>query len=139
MAQQFRITCAFECLEPLSVEDEERATHIFRIVQEAVTNAITHGKAKDVLARLGAKEARVRSLFETELAAGTKKVRGQPELTRRARKALCLAADEAQRAGRVAYGPQHLLLGLLRTNEGMGFQMLAALEIDLNAVRAEIG
>ena len=31
-----------------------------------------------------------------------------------------------------------LLAGLLRTNEGMGFQMLASLRIDLDAVRAKM-
>ena len=109
--------------------------------QEHMLLALTvqESKAQDALSQLGAWEARVRCLFEAELASGTKKVRGQPELTRRAHRAVCLAADEAQRAGRVAYGPEHLLLGLLRTKEGMGFQMLASLGIDPDAVRAKIG
>jgi ATP-dependent Clp protease ATP-binding subunit ClpC len=59
-------------------------------------------------------------------------------LTPRARQAICLAAEEAQRAGRVAYGSEHLLIGLLRTNEGMGFQMLGSLGVGLDAMRAKI-
>ena len=72
------------------------------------------------------------------LAPGERKTRRKPELTRRARKAICLAAEEAQHAGRVSYGPEHLLIGLLRTQEGAGFQMLASLGVDLDAVRERI-
>ena len=93
--------------------------------------------AKVVLSQLGADEAAVRARFESQLAAGTGRPRGKPPLTRRARRALCLAAEEAQRAGRVTYGAEHLLLGLLRTKDGCGFQILTALGIDLDAVRAE--
>jgi hypothetical protein len=49
-----------------------------------------------------------------------------------------LAAEEAQRAGRVSYGPEHLLVGLLRSEEGAGFQILTALGIHLDEVRARI-
>ncbi len=108
--------------------------------QEHILLALTihDGPAKDILSQMGADQAKVRSLFEAQLAPGAKKARGKPPLTRRARRALCLAAEEAQRAGRVTYGPEHLLLGLLRTNEGAGFQMLTALGIHLDAVRPEI-
>ena len=44
-----------------------------------------------------------------------------------------------QRAGRVAYGPEHLLIGLLRTNERAGFQMLGSLGVGIDAVRARRG
>jgi len=108
--------------------------------QEHILLALTvvESAAKNTLSQLGADEANVRSLFEAELAPGDTKPRGNPELTPRARNAVCLAAEEAQRAGRVAYGPEHLLIGLLRTNEGMGFQMLGSLGVELDAVRAKI-
>ena len=108
--------------------------------QEHILLALTirDTPAKEVLSQLGADEGAVRAQFEAQLAPGTKRPRGKPSLTRRARRALSLAADEAQRAGRVTYGPEHLLLGLLRTEEGVGFQILTALGIHLDAVRAQI-
>ena len=108
--------------------------------QEHIVLALTavEGAAKDALSQLGADEAQVRRLFEAELVPGDKRPRGRPELMPRAHKAVCLAAEEAQRAGRIGYGPEHLLIGLLRTNEGMGFQMLRSLGVELDAVRAKI-
>ena len=44
----FRVTCKFECPAPVYIEDLITATHLFRIAQEAVSNAIKHGKAKEI-------------------------------------------------------------------------------------------
>jgi len=41
----FGVECRFECGVPVLVNDHAMATHIFRIAQEAVSNAIRHGKA----------------------------------------------------------------------------------------------
>jgi len=119
--------------------EADRYRHAY-VGQEHFLLALTmvEGSTKDALAQLGADEGNVRSLFEAGLAPGDRKPRGKPELTRRARKAVCLAAEEARRASRVGYGPEHLLIGLLRTNEGMGVQMLASLGVDLDAVLAKI-
>ncbi|MBI5772383.1 MAG: response regulator [Verrucomicrobia bacterium] len=42
----FRVDCQFLCPRPIRVENDSVATHLYRIAQEAVTNAIKHGKAK---------------------------------------------------------------------------------------------
>jgi PAS domain S-box-containing protein len=39
------IKCAFECDEPIALDDPTRAGHIYRIAQEAGTNAIKHSSA----------------------------------------------------------------------------------------------
>ena len=52
--KMFRITCQFECGRPVLIADYSLGTHLFRIAQEAVSNAIKHGKAKQVLIRLSA-------------------------------------------------------------------------------------
>jgi PAS domain S-box-containing protein len=44
----FRIECRFECNEPVLIRDNVAATHLYRIVQEAINNAVKHGKAKRV-------------------------------------------------------------------------------------------
>jgi excisionase family DNA binding protein len=108
--------------------------------QEHILLALTvvDGVAKDALSQVGVDEAKVRSLFEAELAPGSSEPRKKPELMLRARRAISLAADEAQRSGRVAYGPEHLLIGLLRTGEGAGFHLLTSLGIGLDTVRAMV-
>ncbi|HKH45236.1 MAG TPA: ATP-binding protein [Thermoanaerobaculia bacterium] len=51
----FRASCAFACDRPLGRLDREAERHLFRIAQEAVNNAVAHGKAKRIEIRLGAK------------------------------------------------------------------------------------
>jgi signal transduction histidine kinase len=40
----FRVRCRFHCRKPVQVEDSALAGHLFRIAQEAVNNALKHGK-----------------------------------------------------------------------------------------------
>ena len=46
--KMFRVRCAFDCPEIIKFNDHAAATHLFRIAQEAVSNAIKHGKAKKI-------------------------------------------------------------------------------------------
>ncbi len=52
LAQQtselFHVRCDFKCHPPVNIEDCQTGTHLFRIAQESVTNAIKHGKAKRI-------------------------------------------------------------------------------------------
>ena len=48
----FRINCRFECESPVLVHDGAAAEHMYRIVQEAVRNAISHGRARNIVIRL---------------------------------------------------------------------------------------
>jgi signal transduction histidine kinase len=41
----FRVTCTFRCDKPVLMAENAVATHLFRIAQEAVSNAIKHGQA----------------------------------------------------------------------------------------------
>ena len=45
----FQISCRFECDDPVLIHDERCANHLYRIAQEAVHNAIKHGKAKHIV------------------------------------------------------------------------------------------
>src|SRR5580700_5426768 len=51
----FHIRCTFECEKPLRIHDANLATHLYRIAQEAVTNAIRHGKSQHILIGLSGK------------------------------------------------------------------------------------
>jgi signal transduction histidine kinase len=39
----FRISCRFECPQPILIHDNTVATHLYRIAQEAIQNAVKHG------------------------------------------------------------------------------------------------
>jgi signal transduction histidine kinase len=55
----FRVKCAFRCEEPVLIRENTVATHLFRITQEAVSNAIKHGKAGQIEIELSASQERV--------------------------------------------------------------------------------
>jgi len=57
----FRLECRFECPEPVLIRDNVFATHLYRIVQEAINNAVKHGKAKRI--RISLKPARGRFML----------------------------------------------------------------------------
>jgi len=44
----FKIDCCFECPQPVSMPDNVTATHLYRIAQESVNNAIKHGRASQI-------------------------------------------------------------------------------------------
>jgi PAS domain S-box-containing protein len=48
----FQINCRLECPEPVLIRNHQHATHLFRITQEAVNNAVKHGDAEHVVISL---------------------------------------------------------------------------------------
>jgi signal transduction histidine kinase len=44
----YRIKCRFECAAGVQITNNLLATHVFRIVQEAINNSVKHGKAQNV-------------------------------------------------------------------------------------------
>jgi PAS domain S-box-containing protein len=55
----FHISCKFTHEKSLAVKRPEVAINIYRIVQEAVTNAVKHGKADSILINLDSSENRI--------------------------------------------------------------------------------
>jgi PAS domain S-box-containing protein len=51
----FHIRCRFYCDRSVEIHDVNVATHLYRIAQEAVNNAIRHGKSQEIMIRLSAK------------------------------------------------------------------------------------
>ena len=45
----FDVHCEFAYEQPMIIKDRNKATHLYRIVQEAVNNAVRHGKATQIL------------------------------------------------------------------------------------------
>lgn len=50
----FGVSCAFRCGHRVPVKDATAAIHLYRIAQEAITNAIRHGDTKQILIELSA-------------------------------------------------------------------------------------
>jgi PAS domain S-box-containing protein len=53
--ETFHIVCRFHAERPVYIHDVNSATHLYRIAQEAVNNAIRHGKSHEILIELAAK------------------------------------------------------------------------------------
>src|SRR5215471_9581753 len=60
------------------------------------------------------------------------------KFTERARKVLRLAQEEAQRLHHNYIGTEHLLLGLVREDEGVAGKVLKSLSVDLEKVRKAV-
>ena len=58
--------------------------------------------------------------------------------TERARQVVVLAQDEARRLGQDYIGTEHILLGLMREEEGLAAQALAGFGLSLDELRADI-
>ncbi len=54
--KMFGVRCSLECDETVAIDDAEVATHLYRITQEAITNAVKHGKAKNIRVELARKK-----------------------------------------------------------------------------------
>jgi PAS domain S-box-containing protein len=50
--ERFGVRCRFTSKTPVKMESRVVATHLYRIAQEAVTNAIKHGRPRSILIRL---------------------------------------------------------------------------------------
>jgi len=44
----FHVSCRFHCNEPVLISDVNKATHLYHIAQEAVNNAIKHGRPQRI-------------------------------------------------------------------------------------------
>jgi len=64
--KMFAVACRFECDPPVLVSNPVVATHLFRIAQEAVSNAIKHGKAGHILIRLTRRNGRAMLLVSDD-------------------------------------------------------------------------
>jgi signal transduction histidine kinase len=52
--QEGQVACTFDCPAPVAVTDNLTATHLYLIAQEAVHNALKHGKPRNVVIGLHA-------------------------------------------------------------------------------------
>jgi signal transduction histidine kinase len=48
------VACEFHCEDPVSINDNQTATQLYRLAQEAVTNALKHAQARKIVISLAA-------------------------------------------------------------------------------------
>jgi len=55
----YNINCVFECDDPIFIQDNALATHLYYIAQEAAQNAIKHGKPKQISIKLSSDSGKI--------------------------------------------------------------------------------
>jgi len=98
------------------------------------------GVASVVLKKMGVELREIRHEIEKVVERGPEPVPANQQLpyTPRAKRVLELALEEARGLGHHYIGTEHLLLGLLREQEGIAAQVLVNLGLKLDEVREEI-
>ena len=125
----------------LAKEEARRFNHDYIGTEHILLGLVREGEgvACAVLQNLGIDLERLRIELEKLVSAGSvASVLGDIPFTPRAKKALELAAEEARGLGHNYIGTEHILLGLLREEEGIASQVLFSLGVDLKGIRKEI-
>ncbi|MBI4846756.1 MAG: ATP-dependent Clp protease ATP-binding subunit [Candidatus Omnitrophica bacterium] len=125
----------------LAKEEAKRFNHDYIGTEHILLGLIKEGEgvAAAVLQNLGLSLDMIRLEVEKLVQPGPSTVTsGDIPFTPKAKKVIELAMDEARNLGHNYIGTEHLLLGLIRENEGVASQVLLNLGLDLNKVRKEI-
>lgn len=56
ISRGFSVSCKLECPQTVSLATADANTHLYRITQEAISNAIRHGRAKNIIIHLESAE-----------------------------------------------------------------------------------
>jgi len=123
----------------LAQEEAQRLNHHY-IGSEHILLGLARedeGVAAKVLVNLGASLSKVRNAVEFVVGRGEKPSTGETGLTPGAKKIIELAIDEARHLGHNYIGTEHLLLGLLREEEGIAASVLDSLGVTLERAREE--
>ncbi len=125
----------------LARKEAQRFNHDFIGTEHILLGLIQEGSgvAANVLKNLGVEIGKIRSEIEKNVQSGPSMVTmGQLPFTPRAKKVLELSMEEANELGHNYIGTEHLLLGLLRENDGVAAQVLLDLGLKLEEVRNEV-
>jgi ATP-dependent Clp protease ATP-binding subunit ClpC len=100
--------------------------------------ALGQGVAVNVLGSLGLDLENARAKVEERCGSGPEKIAGHIPYTPRVKKALYLARREAKALNYTYIGTEHLLLGILREDNGLATIVLRDFSLDLKQLRIAI-
>lgn len=125
----------------IAQEEAKRLNHDYVGTEHILLGliALGEGVAAQVLANLGVDLRRIRSEIEKIVGTGDNvMLLGEIPFTPRAKKVLELAVEEAQGMAHNYVGTEHLLLGLIREEEGVAARVLENLGCKLDVIREEV-
>jgi len=124
----------------LSQEEARLLNHNYIGTEHILLGLIVEGEgtAAQALASFGVTIDPARAQVEDIIGRGQNSPNGHIPFTPRAKKVLELSLREALQLGHNYIGTEHILLGLLRENEGVASQIFAALNVDTGALRAKV-
>src|SRR5262245_28402352 len=125
----------------LARQEAQRFNHDYIGTEHILLGLVQEGSgvAAQVLRNLEVEPRKIRIEVEKIVKNGTNMVTmGQLPFTPRAKKVLELSMEEAQNLGHNYIGTEHLLLGLIKENEGIAAQVLMNLGVKLEEVREEV-
>jgi len=123
----------------LAQEEAERMKHNHIGTEHLLLGLLREdgGVAGRVLRELGLEQRRVQEMIE-RLSVPTQRTKpGKVELAPSTKRTLELAIDEARRMGQHYISTEHLLLGLVRHNEGMAIDVLNKLGVSPEQIRRQ--
>ena len=123
----------------LAREEAQRFQHHYIGTEHLLLGLVREGEgiAAKVLSNLGVELKEVRDAVEAMIGRGDRIVPSEIGLTPHAKRVIELAVDEAHRLNHHYIGTEHLLLGLLREDEGIAAEALQSLGVNLEKVRTE--
>ena len=125
----------------LARQEAQRFNHEYLGTEHILLGLVQEGSgvAANVLRNMGIDLNKIRVEVEKIVKTGPSHTpMGQLPFTPRAKKVLELSMEEAQNLGHNYIGTEHLLLGLIKENEGIAAQVLMNLSIKLEDVREEV-
>ena len=124
-----------------SREEAARLHHEYVGTEHILLGLVREGEgvATAVLTNLGVDLDNIRNAVEKAVRPGEPSAAAGPDLpyTSRAKKVLELAMNEAREMDHSFVGTEHLLLGVMREERGIGAQVLADFGVNLEQARAE--
>jgi ATP-dependent Clp protease ATP-binding subunit ClpC len=121
----------------LAQEEAERLNHSYIGSEHVLIGLLREdgGIAGRVLLELGLEEDRVVAMVERLSGVGSRTPFTKIELSPSTKRVLELAVDEARRLGQHYISTEHLLLGLVRQNEGVAMDVLRKFGVSAEQVR----
>jgi hypothetical protein len=121
----------------LAQEEARRLNHDFIGTEHLLLALVAEGEGVGpaLLAGAGVELSRVRAEVERVVGRGTEPPAGEMSLTPRCKRVLALAVNEARQLNHAHVGTEHLLLALLREEEGVAARVLMGLGVQLEKLR----